>query len=82
MNAMDTLYQFLDQIPKADFDGVNDPVDPDMICPITLGEALEERVRYYVANSPEIAKEFALAYLEAINWGDLAERKIEEWANE
>jgi hypothetical protein len=82
VNAIETIYQFIDPIPKADFDGVNDPVDPEMICLHTLGEALEERVRYYVANSPEIAREFASAYLDTINWVELADRKIEDWTNE
>jgi len=82
VNAVEKIYQFIDPIPMSDFDGVNDPVDPEMICPHTLGEALEERVRYYVENSPEIAKEFANAYLDTVNWGDLASRKIEEWADE
>jgi len=82
VNATETIYKIVDDIPLSDFDGVNDPVDPEMICAHTLAEALEERIRFYMENDPEMMKEFANAFLESVKWVDIADRKIEEWTDE
>jgi hypothetical protein len=76
------IADILKDIPMSDFDGVDDPVDVDMICPHTLGEALEERVRYYIEVSPEIAKRLATAFVADVDWHGAAVAKIADWSKE
>ena len=72
------LHAILRNIPLSDFDGVNDPVQADLICPHTMGEALEERVRFYIDNAPDITKDLAKAYIDDVDWHEVALEYLEE----
>jgi hypothetical protein len=82
MKAIETIQAILRERPASEFDGVDDPVDPGMICQSTLSEALEERLRFYAEQDPDLMRTFAHAFLGCIDWYDLAGRKLKEWTHE
>ena len=73
------IQAILSSIPLSDFDGVDDPVDVGLICSHTMGEALEERVRYYIQNSHDIAKDLANAYIADVDWHEVAVEQVAHW---
>jgi hypothetical protein len=74
------IQAILNNIPLSDFDGVNDPVDVDMVCPHTMGEAIEERVKYYIEVAEDIARDLAYAYIADIDWHGVAVEQLAKWA--
>jgi hypothetical protein len=70
----------LKDIVLSDFDGVNDPVDGDMVCPYAMGEAIEERIKYHIEVSEDIARDLAYAYIEDVDWHGVAVEQLAKWA--
>ena len=72
--------EIFDGISLDDFDGIEDKVDPNLVCAYTLGEALKERAEYYIECSSDkgIARDYALAFLSDVNWHEIAEHMIED----
>jgi hypothetical protein len=70
----------LKDIVLSDFDGVNDPVDGDLVCPYAMGEAIEERIRYHIEVSPDIAKSLAHAYIADVDWHEVSVEQLAKWA--
>lgn len=82
MSGLQTIQEIVNDLPLSDFSGINDPVDPTLICVHTLAEALKERIVFYMENDPKMMLDFARAFIESVKWQDLAGEKIEEWTNE
>ena len=74
------IQTILDNIPLSDFDGVNDPVDVDLVCPYAMAGAIEERVRFYIGVSHDIAKDLAHAYVADVDWHKVAVEQLAKWA--
>ena len=70
----------LKDIVLSDFDGVNDPVDADLVCPYAMGGAIEERIKYHIEVSPDIAKSLAHAYIVDVDWHEVAVEQLAKWA--
>jgi hypothetical protein len=72
--------EIFDGISLDDFDGIEDKVDPNLVCAYTLGEALKERAEYYIECSSDngLARDYALAFLSDVNWHEIAEHMIED----
>jgi hypothetical protein len=70
----------LSNIPLSDFDGVNDPVDVEMVCPYAMAEAIEERIKYYIEVSPDVAKDLAHVYIADVDWHEVAVEQLAKWA--
>lgn len=73
--------EIFDGMPKEEFDGINDPVDPELICIHTFAEAIEERAKYYIECSSEagLARDYALAFLSDVNWREIAQHLIDDY---
>lgn len=71
--------EIFDDTSLDDFGGVDDKVDPELVCAYTLGEALKERAEYYIELSSDkgLARDYALAFLSDVNWHEIAEHMIE-----
>ena len=70
----------LKDIVLSDFDGVNDPVDADLVCPYAMAEAIEERIKYHITVSPDVAKDLAHAYIADVNWHEVAVEQLAKWS--
>ena len=72
--------EIFDDTSLDDFGGIEDKVDPDLVCAYTLGEALKERAEYYIELSSDkgLARDYALAFLSDVNWHEIAEHMIED----
>lgn len=72
--------EIFDGISLDDFGGIEDKVDPELVCAYTLGEALKERAEYYIELSSDkgLARDYALAFLSDVNWHEIAEHMIED----
>jgi hypothetical protein len=72
--------EIFDNTSLEDFDGIDDKVDPELVCAYTLGEALKERAEYYIECTSEegLARDYALAFLSDVNWHEIAEHMIED----
>jgi len=81
-SVLKKINHLLSDIPASDFDGVDDPVEPKMICLTTMGEALEERVRFYVEQDPELARDIAYAALDDVDWKSVADKTVDRWIDE
>lgn len=70
--------EIFDNTSLDDFDGIDDKVDPELVCAYTLGEALKERAEYYIECSSDkgLARDYALAFLSDVNWYEIAEHLI------
>ena len=76
--------EIFDETPIEDYNNGEDEFDPELVCVYTLSEALKERAEYYIEeSSPEgLARDYAMAFLSAVNWAEIARRMIEEWTEE
>jgi hypothetical protein len=74
--------EIFDGISLDDFDGIDDKVDPELVCAYTLGEALKERAEYYIECSSDkgLARDYALAFLSDVNWHEIAKHMIADYA--
>jgi hypothetical protein len=75
--------EIFDDLDMSEFDGVEDKVDPELICPHTLAEALQERAEFYIFECNEskqssLMEDYARAFLSDVNWYEIAEHMIEE----
>jgi hypothetical protein len=72
--------EIFDNTSLDDFDGIDDKVEPELVCAYTLGEALKERAEYYIECSSQegLARDYALAFLSDVNWYEIAEHMIED----
>ena len=70
----------LKHIVLSDFDGVDDPVDGNMVCPYAMGEAIEERIKYHIEVSEDIARDLAYAYIADVDWHAVAVEQLAKWA--
>jgi len=73
--------EIFDNLALSEFDGINDKVDPELICVHTLAEALQERAEYYIeCESKEgLARDYALAFLSAVNWYEIAKHMVDDY---
>lgn len=73
--------EIFDNLALSEFDGINDKVDPELICVHTLAEALQERAEYYIeCESKEgLARDYALAFLSAVNWHEIAKHMVDDY---
>jgi len=76
--------EIFDETPIEDYSNCEDEFDPELICAYTLSEALKERAECYIEeSSPEgLARDYAMAFLSAVNWAEIARHMIEEWTEE
>jgi hypothetical protein len=84
--------EIFDNISLSDFDGVNDPVDPELVCIRTLAEALQERAEYYIFDCEghryderapsSLMEDYARAFLSDVNWEEIAKHLVEDANNE
>jgi hypothetical protein len=74
--------EIFDNVGLSDFDGVNDVLEPDLVCPHTLAEALQERAEFYIFECSDVpaglAQDYARAFLQEVNWYEIATHMIEE----
>ena len=74
--------EMFDNLSLSDFDGVGDKVDPELICVYTLAEALKERAEFYIdcecPKDGSFAKDYALAFLQDVNWNEIAQHLIDD----
>jgi len=76
--------EIFDGMPIEEFNGINDPVEPELICLHTLAEAVKERAEYYIesTSSAGLALDYALAFLSYVNWKEIAQRLIDDYCIE
>jgi hypothetical protein len=51
-----------------------------MVCPYTMAEAIEERIKYHIEVSEDIARDLAYAYIEDVDWHEVAVEQLAKWA--
>ena len=73
------LFDDLDM--KDEFDNNEPDFDVSMICPHTFADVLKDRAELYIENSsPEgLARDYALAFLQAVNWYEIATHLIKDY---
>jgi hypothetical protein len=66
--------EVFDSLPLEDFSDADDAG--------TLAEACQERAEYYVecSSEPGLARDYALAFLSDVNWREIAQHMLEEYA--
>ena len=66
--------EVFDSLPLDDFSAADDVH--------TLAEACKERAEYYVecSSEPGLARDYALAFLSDVNWREIAQHMLEEYA--
>jgi len=66
--------EVFDSLPLEDF---SDADNED-----TLAEALQERAEYYVecSSEPGLARDYAFAFLSDVNWREIAQHMLKEYA--
>jgi len=84
--------EIFDNLPLSDFDGVEDKVDPELICVHTLAEALQERAEYYIfecqghrydERAPStLMEDYARAFLQEVNWYEIANHMVTDYIYE
>jgi hypothetical protein len=76
--------EIFDNTPISDYSNCEDEFDPSMICAYTLSDALKERAEYYIEESSQegLARDYALAFLENVDWREIAQHMIADWVEE
>jgi hypothetical protein len=84
--------EIFDGLDISEFDGINDKVDPELICPHTLAEALQERAEYYIfecdghrydeRRPSSLMEDYARAFLSDVNWFEIAQHMISDFVEE
>ena len=80
--------EIFDSLDLSEFDGIDDKLQPDLICLHTLAEALQERAEYHIfecnglrydERAPSsLIEDYARAFLNDVNWYEIAEHFINE----
>ena len=80
--------EVFDGLELEEFDGIDDKVDPDLICLHTLAEALQERAEYYIfecnghrydERAPStLMEDYARAFLQEVNYYEIAEHLVQD----
>jgi hypothetical protein len=79
--------EIFDDLDISEFDGVEDKVDPELICIHTLAEALKERAEFYIFECNEskqsnLMEDYARAFLSDVNWYEIAKHKVDDFIEE
>lgn len=84
--------EIFDNLDLSEFDGVEDKVDPELICVYTLAEALQERAEYYVFDCEgrsyderrpsSLMEDYARAFLQDVNWYEIAQHLVDDYIAE
>jgi hypothetical protein len=66
--------EIFDNLPLEDFSSADDVY--------ALADACQERAEYYVecSSEPGLARDYALAFLSDVNWREIAQHMLEEYA--
>ena len=66
--------EIFDSLPLEDFSDADDAH--------ALADACQERAEYYVecSSEPGLARDYALAFLSDVNWREIAQHMLEEYA--
>jgi hypothetical protein len=80
--------EIFDDLDISEFDGVEDKVDPELICLHTLSEALQERAEYYIFDCDghryderrpsSLMEDYARAFLSDVNWYEIAKHMVND----
>jgi hypothetical protein len=84
--------EVFDGLDISEFSGIEDKVDPELICVHTLAEALQERAEYYIFDCEghryderapsSLMEDYARAFLSEVNWQEIAQHYVNDWVNE
>ena len=84
--------EVFDGLELEEFDGIDDKVDPDLICLHTLAEALQERAEHYIfecnghrydERAPStLMEDYARAFLQEVNYYEIAEHLVQDYIAE
>jgi hypothetical protein len=78
--------EIFDDLDISEFDGVNDLLDPKLICVHTLAEALQERAEFYIfecdGRPSSLMEDYARAFLQDVNWYEIAQHMIDDYIAE
>jgi hypothetical protein len=82
--------EVFDGFDFSEFNGVNDPVDPELVCIHTLAEALQEYadeaifsgIRYDERAPSSLMEDYARAFLQAVNWYEIAKHMVDDYIAE
>lgn len=76
--------EMFDSLDISEFHGIDDEVDPELICVHTLADALKERAEYYIEESSVagIARDYAFAFLSDVNFYEIAQHFVDDWVRE
>jgi hypothetical protein len=82
--------EIFDGFDLSEFDGVNDPVDPELVCVHTLAEALQDYAEEIVFLDSHIGgktpsslmEDYARAFLADVNWYEIAKHMVDDYIAE
>jgi len=72
--------EIFDGLTMEDFSNGEKDFDPSLVCLYTLSDALKERAQECVemSSGEGLARDYALAFLDAVNWAEIARYMVEE----
>jgi hypothetical protein len=75
--------EIFDDLDISEFDGIEDKVDPELICLHTLSEALQERAEFYIFECDErkpssLMEDYARAFLNEVDWYEIAKHMVND----
>jgi len=76
--------EIFDDLDISEFDGIEDKVDPELICLHTLSEALQERAEFYIFECDDrkpssLMEDYARAFLSEVNWYEIAKHMVNDY---
>ena len=79
--------EIFDDLDISEFHGIEDKVDPELICLHTLSEALQERAEFYIfecdhRKPSSLMEDYARAFLSDVNWYEIAKHMVNDYIAE